>query len=61
MITRSTRPRCWAAGAVLLICALLDTDTLRRYIEICDTLGCPPWWRPTTTEKSPVRGLPVPG
>ena len=25
------------AGAVLLI--LLDTDTLRRYIEICDTLG----------------------
>lgn len=27
------------AGAVLLICALLDTDTLRRYIEICDTLG----------------------
>ena len=27
------------AGAVLLICSLLDTDTLRRYIEICDTLG----------------------
>ena len=27
------------AGAVLLICALLGTDTLRRYIEICDTLG----------------------
>lgn len=27
------------AGAVLLICALLDTDTLRRYIKICDTLG----------------------
>lgn len=27
------------AEAVLLICALLDTDTLRRYIEICDTLG----------------------
>lgn len=27
------------AGAVLLICALLDTDTLRHYIEICDTLG----------------------
>lgn len=24
---------------MLLICALLDTDTLRRYIEICDTLG----------------------
>ena len=23
----------------MLICALLDTDTLRRYIEICDTLG----------------------
>lgn len=27
------------ASAVLLICALLDTDTLRRYIEICDSLG----------------------
>ena len=27
------------AEAVLLTCSLLDTDTLRRYIEICDTLG----------------------
>lgn len=27
------------ADAVLLICALLDTDTLRRYISICDELG----------------------
>ena len=27
------------ASAVLLICSLLDRDTLRRYIEICDTLG----------------------
>lgn len=27
------------ASAVLLICALLERDTLRRYIEICDTLG----------------------
>lgn len=27
------------ADAVLLICALLDTETLRRYIGICDTLG----------------------
>lgn len=27
------------AGAVLLICALLDTDTIRRYISICDSLG----------------------
>lgn len=27
------------AGAVLLICALLDTETIRKYIEICDTLG----------------------
>ncbi len=27
------------AAAVLLICALLDTDTVRRYISICDTLG----------------------
>lgn len=27
------------AKAVLLICALLDTDTIKRYIEICDTLG----------------------
>lgn len=27
------------ASAVLLICALLDTDTIREYIKICDTLG----------------------
>lgn len=27
------------ADAVLLICALLDTRTVREYIEICDTLG----------------------
>lgn len=27
------------ADAVLLICALLDTDTIRRYLGICDALG----------------------
>lgn len=27
------------ASAILLICALLDTDTIREYISICDTLG----------------------
>lgn len=27
------------ADAVLLICALLDTETIRRYMEICDELG----------------------
>ncbi len=27
------------AKAVLLICALLDTDTIKEYISICDTLG----------------------
>lgn len=27
------------ADAVLLICALLDTDTIKEYISICDTLG----------------------
>lgn len=27
------------ANAVLLICALLDTRTLARYLELCDTLG----------------------
>ena len=27
------------AGVVLLICALLDTETIRYYIEICDRLG----------------------
>ncbi len=47
------------AGAVLLICALLDTDTLRRYIEICDTLGLSALVEAPTTEKSPVRWLPA--
>ncbi len=27
------------ASAVLLICSILDTETLRRYIQICDHLG----------------------
>lgn len=27
------------ADAVLLICALLDTETIKSYLEICDTLG----------------------
>lgn len=27
------------ADAILLICALLDTDTISRYIKICDSLG----------------------
>lgn len=27
------------AKAVLLICALLDTDKIKRYIDICDSLG----------------------
>jgi indole-3-glycerol phosphate synthase len=27
------------ASAVLLICSILDTDTLSRYIKICDELG----------------------
>lgn len=27
------------ADAVLLICTLLDTDTIQRYIKICDDLG----------------------
>lgn len=27
------------ANAVLLICALLDTRTVARYLELCDTLG----------------------
>ncbi len=27
------------ASAVLLICALLDTDTIREYLKICDSLG----------------------
>ena len=27
------------ADAVLLLCGLLDTDTLRRYLAVCDALG----------------------
>lgn len=27
------------ASCVLLICSLLDEDTIKKYIEICDTLG----------------------
>ena len=27
------------ASAVLLICAILDQETLEKYIEICDSLG----------------------
>lgn len=27
------------ASAVLLICSLLDTDTIRQYISVCDILG----------------------
>ncbi len=27
------------ASAVLLICSILDTNTIKRYIKICDTLG----------------------
>jgi len=29
----------FGADAILLICALLDTNTIKHYIEICDTLG----------------------
>ncbi len=31
--------RCLGADCVLLICALLDTATLARYLEICEGLG----------------------
>lgn len=31
--------KCMGADAVLLICALLDTRTIARYLELCDTLG----------------------
>lgn len=31
--------RLLGASAVLLICALLDTDAIRKYIKICDSLG----------------------
>ena len=27
------------ASAVLLICSLLDTETIKKYIEVCDSLG----------------------
>lgn len=27
------------ASAILLICAILDTNTIKKYIQICDTLG----------------------
>ena len=31
--------RCMGADAVLLICSLLDTATVAKYLEICDSLG----------------------
>lgn len=31
--------KCMGADAVLLICALLDTQTIARYLDICDGLG----------------------
>ena len=31
--------RVMGANAVLLICAILDTKTVARYLELCDTLG----------------------
>ena len=31
--------RCMGADAVLLICAILDTETIMRYLDICDSLG----------------------
>ncbi len=31
--------KCMGADCVLLICALLDTDTVKKYIGICDSLG----------------------
>ena len=31
--------RCMGADCVLLICALLDTDTIRHYLGICEELG----------------------
>ena len=33
------RAKTIGASCVLLICALLDAGTLRRYLEICDRLG----------------------
>ena len=29
----------YTSSAVLLICSLLDTDTIRRWIKLCDSLG----------------------
>ena len=34
-----TNGRNTRASAVLLICSLLDTDTIRRWIKLCDSLG----------------------
>ncbi len=31
--------RCMGANAVLLICAILDTETISRYLGICEDLG----------------------
>lgn len=31
--------KCLGASAILLICALLDVETLKQYLDICDTLG----------------------
>ena len=31
--------KCMGAGAVLLICAILDAPSIRRYIALCDRLG----------------------
>ncbi len=31
--------KCMGADAVLLICAILDTKTIYKYIEICDEMG----------------------
>lgn len=31
--------KCMGANAVLLICSLLDTATIARYLELCDELG----------------------
>ena len=31
--------KCMGADCVLLICALLDTDAIKKYIGICDSLG----------------------
>lgn len=31
--------KCMGADAVLLICALLDTQTIAHFLEICDSLG----------------------